>query len=103
MFLPLKRENEFTLGDDTHVLRFVMVRRNRGACRIRGEQDIAILRLQFECVEWTGELWKITKQGRKVGHAISLQPNESNLTGPPPPKVRSKKKARTGASGCTRG
>jgi hypothetical protein len=57
------------LRDDADVFRFVMVRLNRRSCRVRREEDIAIVRSQFECVEWTGEPWKAANKGREMAHA----------------------------------
>ena len=72
------------MGDHTDVLRFVMVRLDRCSGGVRREENIAIVRLQFECIEGAGEPWEAANQWWEVAHTISMRPNETKLTAPPP-------------------
>jgi len=62
------------LRDHAYVFRVVMMGLDRCSGWVRREQDIAAIRLQFECVESTGELWKAENERREVAHVISMRP-----------------------------
>ena len=50
-FSAIKGQDEFALGNDANILGIVTVGRYDSAFGVRGEQDITVLRLQFERVE----------------------------------------------------
>src|SRR6267143_5178515 len=69
-FSAIKGQDEFALGNDANILGIVTVWRYDSAFRVRGKQDITVLRLQFERVERPVKWRKITQQFRKVCHRV---------------------------------
>src|SRR5438552_4712404 len=61
-------QDEFALGNDANILGIVAMWRYDSALGVRGKQDIAVPRLQFERVERPVKWRKITKQFRKMRH-----------------------------------
>src|SRR4051794_17041055 len=72
MLLAMKRQDELALRDHADVLRLVIVRLNRSSGRVRCEEDIAIVRLQLECVEGPGKARQATNQRREMAHSVSM-------------------------------
>src|SRR3989442_2347562 len=66
----IKGQDEFALRNDADILGIVTVWRYDGALGVGGEQDITVLRLQFERVERPVKWRKITQQLRKMSHVL---------------------------------
>src|SRR5438445_4964462 len=64
--LAIMGQDEFALGNDANILGIVTVWRYDSAFGVRGKQDIAVLRLQFERVERPVKRRKVTQQFRKM-------------------------------------
>src|SRR2546426_6406548 len=75
----IKGQDEFALGNDANILGIVAVRRYDGALGVGGEQDITVLRLQFERVERPVKWRKIAQQLRKMRHVLFLSQSTSSI------------------------
>jgi len=60
-FLAVHDQNQHALGDHSHISGLVIVGRDSRAGWIRGEQHVAVLRLQLEGVERAFERRKVAK------------------------------------------